>query len=209
MYWNWKLVTLSSIALIGLSMNGRGFADEPKYDTATFGGGCYWCTEAVFEDLDGVKSVKPGFMGGRARNPTYQQVLTGRTGHAEVVHIKFDPKVVSYDSLLQIFWEFHDPTTLNRQGPDFGTQYRSVVFYHSDEQRKTAIDYKRQLTRDKVFRKPIVTKIDRAGTFYPTDADHDNYFERNPDKAYCVHNIVPKMKKLKEKYADKLKPDAE
>ncbi len=146
-------------------------------------------------------------MGGRTRNPTYEQVLTGRTGHAEVVQIEFDPSVVSYETLLQVFFSTHDPTTKNRQGPDFGTQYRSVIFCNTPEQRTAATEYKRLLTRQKTFRSPIVTLIQPADTFFPTDVDHLNYFNRNPDKPYCVNNIVPKLEKLKKEFSEQLNSD--
>ncbi|MCS7469520.1 peptide-methionine (S)-S-oxide reductase MsrA [Stieleria sp. ICT_E10.1] len=183
------------------------FADEPKLETATFGGGCYWCVEAVFQRISGVSNVRPGFMGGRIENPTYRQVLTGRTGHVEVIQLEFDPDVVTYETLLQVFWRTHDPTTKNRQGPDVGPQYRSVVFTHTDQQRDVAQQYKRLLNRQKAFQSPIVTSIERASTFYPADSDHEDYFNRNPDKPYCQAYIVPKLKKLQELFADQLKPD--
>ncbi|QDV61048.1 Peptide methionine sulfoxide reductase MsrA [Crateriforma conspicua] len=182
-------------------------AEQNAYEFATFGGGCYWCVEAVFQRLEGVQKVEPGFMGGRIKNPTYKQVLTGRSGHAEVVRIKYDPAVVSYQTLLQVFFRTHDPTTLNRQGPDIGTQYRSVIFCHSDEQRETATEYKRLLMGKKVFRSRIVTFIEPADTFYPTDADHVDYFNRNQNKPYCVANVVPKLEKLRKDFAGQLKPE--
>ena len=185
----------------------NAWSDESdKLETATFGGGCYWCVEAVFQRVEGVSNIRPGFMGGRTRNPTYQQVLTGRTGHAEVIQMEYDPEVVTFETLLQVFWATHDPTTKNRQGPDVGTQYRSVVFYHDDEQRKLMMQYKRLLNRQKTFRAPIVTTLERAGKFYPTDADHLNYFNRNPNKQYCATYIVPKLKKLEKQFPDELKP---
>ncbi len=180
-------------------------AEDSQTKTATFGGGCYWCVEAVFQRIEGVSNVRPGFMGGRNANPTYQQVLTGRTGHVEVIQLEYDPSVVSFETLLQVFWRTHDPTTRNRQGPDIGSQYRSVVFFHSDEQREVANDYKRLLNRQKAFRSPIVTKIEKAKEFYPTDADHLNYFNRNSKKQYCETYIVPKLEKLKKEFSDKLK----
>jgi len=173
-------------------------------ETATFGGGCYWCVEAVFQRIEGVSNVRPGFMGGRIANPTYQQVLTGRTGHAEVIQFEYDPAIVDYETLLKVFWSTHDPTTRNRQGPDIGTQYRSVVFFHTNEQREVATDYKRLLNRQKAFASPIVTAIQKARTFYPTLDDHLNYFNRNPNKQYCQTYIVPKMEKLKKLFAEEL-----
>ncbi|MEM8670735.1 MAG: peptide-methionine (S)-S-oxide reductase MsrA [Planctomycetota bacterium] len=196
-----KILFVALALLASHSVSGQ----ESDKETATFGGGCYWCVEAVFQRLDGVSNIRPGFMGGRTRNPTYQQVLTGRTGHAEVIHFEYDPKVVSFETLLQVFWATHDPTTKNRQGPDVGTQYRSVVFYHNEEQRKTATDYKRLLNRQKAFRSPIVTTLERARTFYPTDADHKDYFNRNPSKPYCRNYIVPKLEKLEKKFKEQLK----
>ncbi|WP_372898306.1 peptide-methionine (S)-S-oxide reductase MsrA [Stieleria sp.] len=184
-----------------------GSAEEPKRETATFGGGCYWCVEAVFQRIEGVSNVRPGFMGGRIENPTYQQVLTGRTGHVEVIQLEYNPDVVTFETLLQVFWRTHDPTTKNRQGPDVGPQYRSVVFTHTDQQRDVAQQYKRLLNRQKAFQSPIVTSIERASTFYPADADHQDYFNRNPDKQYCQAYIVPKLKKLEELFPDQLKAD--
>ncbi|WP_182869768.1 peptide-methionine (S)-S-oxide reductase MsrA [Stieleria mannarensis] len=183
-------------------------ADQPERETATFGGGCYWCVEAVFQRIEGVSNVRPGFMGGRMKNPTYQQVLTGRTGHVEVIQLEFDPDVVSYNTLLQVFWRTHDPTTKNRQGPDFGPQYRSVVFAHTEQQQEVASEYKRLLNRQQAFKSPIVTTIERATTFYPTDADHQDYFNRNRDKQYCEAYIVPKLKKLQTLFPEHVKDDA-
>lgn len=183
-------------------------ADDTTGETATFGGGCYWCVEAVFQRMEGVSNVRPGFMGGRIVNPTYQQVLTGRTGHVEVIQFEYNPELVSYETLLKVFWSTHDPTTRNRQGPDEGTQYRSVVFFHSDEQREIATDYKRLLNRQKAFPSPIVTAIERAGPFYPTDADHLDYFNRNPEKQYCQTYIVPKLEKLQKLFGDQLKSES-
>ncbi|MCC9602300.1 peptide-methionine (S)-S-oxide reductase MsrA [Stieleria sp. JC731] len=188
--------------------DGNVFAEESAKQTATFGGGCYWCVEAVFQRINGVENVVPGFMGGRTKDPTYAQVLRGRTGHAEVIKIEFDPEVVSYEQLLQVFFSTHDPTTRNRQGVDVGTQYRSVIFCHTKEQKATAKEYKRLLIRQKTFRSPIVTLIEDAETFYPTDVEeHFNYFNLNKNKPYCVANIVPKLGKLQKEFADQLKPE--
>ena len=196
-------------AVIGIlsAWSGKAFAEEAGYETATFGGGCYWCVEAVFQRIEGVESVSPGFMGGRTSNPTYKQVLTGRTGHAEVVRVEFDPKVVSYETLLQVFFRTHDPTTRNRQGRDVGTQYRSVIFCHTEEQKSIASEYKRLLMRQKAFGAPILTSIEDAETFFPTDADHLNFFNRNKQNPYCVANIVPKLEKLRKEFGDQLKPE--
>lgn len=187
------------------ALQGRVFGADPQLEKATFGGGCYWCVEAIFQRIEGVENVRPGFMGGRMKDPTYEQVLTGRSGHVEVVQMEFDPSVVDYETLLQIFWRTHDPTTRNRQGPDVGPQYRSVVFFHSKQQRETADEYKRLLSRQKTFRSPIVTTIESASDFYPTKRDHLNYFNLNSEQQYCQVYIVPKLKKLQTMFGDKLR----
>ncbi len=178
---------------------------DRKMEIATFGGGCFWCVEAVFLELKGVESVKSGYMGGKTENPTYQQVCTGTTGHAEVIQIEFDPEVVSFDVLLQVFWKTHDPTTLNRQGNDRGTQYRSAVFYHSDEQKKKATEYKQKLNEVKAYPDPIVTEITPASKFYVAEDYHQDYFNNNPNQPYCRALIPPKLEKLRKVFGDKLK----
>lgn len=177
---------------------------QGQWSEATFGTGCFWCTEAIFEQLKGVKRVVSGYSGGMVPNPTYEQVLTGRTGHAEVVHIEFDPTEVSFSRLLEAFWLSHDPTTLNRQGVDVGTQYRSVVFYHDDQQRKTAERYKSELNESKAFRKPIVTEIAKFEAFYPAKGYHQDYFAENGRQPYCQLHIRPKLKKFKRVFRDHL-----
>ena len=172
---------------------------------ATFGGGCFWCVEAVFEKLEGVQDVVSGYAGGKIPNPTYKQVTTGRTGHAEVCQIHYDPNNVSYTELLEVFWKTHDPTTLNRQGHDIGTQYRSVVFYHDEAQKKTAEFYQQKLDGSGVWKDPIVTEISPIVEFFEAEKYHQNYFRNNPFQGYCRVVIVPKMKKFKEMFADKLK----
>ena len=172
---------------------------------ATFGGGCFWCVEAVFEKLEGVHDVVSGYAGGKIPNPTYKQVTTGRTGHAEVCQIHYDPNNVSYTELLEVFWKTHDPTTLNRQGHDIGTQYRSVVFYHDEAQKKTAEFYQQKLDGSGVWKDPIVTEISPIVEFFEAEKYHQNYFRNNPFQGYCRVVIVPKMKKFKEMFADKLK----
>lgn len=176
-----------------------------KMETATFGGGCFWCVEAVFLELKGVASVKSGYMGGKVENPTYEQVCSGRTGHAEVIQIEFDPEIVSFDVLLQVFWKTHDPTTLNRQGNDRGTQYRSAVFYHSDTQKEKALEYKKKLNEVKAYPDPIVTEITAASKFYVAEDYHQNYFNNNPNQPYCRALIPPKLEKLRQVFGDKLK----
>lgn len=180
-----------------------------KLETATFGSGCFWCSEAVFEQLEGVHSVVSGFSGGALKNPTYKQVLTGRTGHAEVVQVTFDPKVISYKDLLEVFWRTHDPTTLNRQGPDVGTQYRSVIFYHTEEQQKLATYYKQRVNESKMFRAPVVTEISPFEEFYSAEAYHQEYYERNGRQQYCYVYIRPKLEKFKKLFEEKLKKEAQ
>jgi peptide-methionine (S)-S-oxide reductase len=174
-------------------------------EVATFAGGCFWCTEAIFLELDGVKSVVSGYIGGKTANPTYQEVSRGDTGHAEATQITFDPKKISYGELLEIFFATHDPTTLNRQGADIGTQYRSEVFYHNEEQKKITEDYIAQLTAENTFGKPIVTKVSPATKFYAAEDYHQNYYNRNQSQSYCSYVITPKIKKVKEQFKDKLK----
>lgn len=177
---------------------------KPKLELATFGNGCFWCTEAVFEELYGVKEVVSGYSGGRIPNPTYQAVCTGLTGHAEVIHLRFDPEKISFGKLLEVFWRTHDPTTLNQQGPDMGTQYRSAVFYHNDEQKKLATHYKRELNKARAYRKPIVTKVTKFNKFYPAEKYHQDYFELNGRAPYCRQLIRPKMTKFRRAFKDQL-----
>jgi peptide-methionine (S)-S-oxide reductase len=178
---------------------------EVKYKIAVFGGGCFWCTEAIFSQLKGVKKVVSGFSGGTVPNPTYREVCTGTTGHAECTQITYDPKVISYPELLEVFWTTHDPTTLNKQGADVGTQYRSVIFYTDEEQRKQAMDYKERLEKEKIWDKPIVTEITKFDKFYSAEAYHQEYYENNPDQGYCRIVITPKVEKFRKIFADKLK----
>lgn len=178
---------------------------ETEMETATFGGGCFWCTEAVFEEMKGVESVISGYAGGRFPNPTYQQVCTGQTGHAEVIQIKYDPEVVSFDQLLEVFWKTHDPTTLNRQGADVGTQYRSVIFYHDDVQKEIAETYKQKLNEAGAFDDPIVTEISPLPKFYVAEDYHQNYYAKNPRQGYCRAVISPKMKKFRIIFKEQLK----
>lgn len=163
---------------------------------ATFGLGCFWCSEAVFQQLDGMKSVTSGYEGGDIENPTYKQVCSGQSGHAEVIRIEYDPAIVEYETLLDIFWKAHDPTQLNRQGADIGTQYRSVIFYHSDEQRKAAEASKGKQAASGRHGKAIATEISPSKKFYPAENHHQNYFKNNPNQPYCQFVIVPKLKKL-------------
>lgn len=172
---------------------------------ATFGSGCFWCAEAIFQQLEGVVKVESGFSGGHTKNPTYKEVCTGNTGHAEVVQITYDPSVISYDELLQVFWKTHDPTTLNRQGNDVGTQYRSVIFYHNEEQHELAEAYKKKLNDAGIWDDPIVTQIVPYETFYKAEDYHQDYYFNNTDQGYCRVVITPKVEKFKKVFADKLK----
>ena len=192
-------------SLAAFSQTAKGKNMDNSLQTATFGAGCFWCTEAVFLDVRGVKEVASGYMGGKTKNPSYEDVCTGMTGHAEVIQLKYDPSMVSFEDLLEIFWNTHDPTTLNRQGADVGTQYRSAVFYHNDEQKKVAEEYKKQLNASGTFKKPIVTEIAAASAFYKAENYHQNYFALNPNAGYCQYVIRPKVEKFKKQFSDKLK----
>ena len=174
-------------------------------ETATLGAGCFWCVEAIFQDVRGVERVISGYAGGTVANPTYQQVCIGKTGHAEVAHITFDPSVISYDDILYIFWRTHDPTTLNRQGADVGTQYRSVIFYHTEEQKAIAEQSKRDIETAQLWPKPIVTEIAPLAGFYPAEAYHQNYFRLNPNQPYCRAVIDPKVQKFRKTFQERLR----
>ena len=176
-----------------------------KMDTATFGAGCFWCIEAVFQDLKGVQSVTSGYSGGARPNPTYEQVCSGSTGHAEVAQIVYDPAQISFDELLEVFWKTHDPTTLNSQGNDHGTQYRSVIFYHNEKQKELAEKYKTELNKSGAWSKPIVTEITPFKAFYKAENYHQNYFNQNGDQPYCQYVIQPKVDKFRKVFKDKLK----
>jgi peptide-methionine (S)-S-oxide reductase len=173
-------------------------------ETATFAGGCFWCMEAVFQPLRGVEKVVSGYIGGRVPNPSYEAVCSGLTGHAEAIQIGFDPAVISYPDLLELFFAFHDPTTLNRQGPDEGSQYRSAIFYHSEEQKRQAEALLGELEASQTFPAPLVTELTAATQFYPAETYHQDYYRQNPEKAYCRAMITPKLAKLRLKYAEKL-----
>ena len=174
-------------------------------EQATFGAGCFWCVEAVFQRLNGVKSVVSGYAGGTVNNPTYKEVCSGLTGHAEVAQITYDPGIITYEELLEVFWKTHDPTTLNRQGGDVGTQYRSVVFYHNEAQKKLAEYYKSKLDESEVFDDPIVTEISELPEFFEAEDYHRNYFDNNPTQPYCSVVIGPKVQKMEQVFAAKLK----
>ncbi|MFZ1292030.1 MAG: peptide-methionine (S)-S-oxide reductase MsrA [Melioribacteraceae bacterium] len=174
-------------------------------EIATFGTGCFWCTETIFEKLKGVESAVSGYSGGTKENPTYKEVCTGETGHAEVIQITFNPSVISFKELLEVFWKTHDPTTLNRQGEDVGTQYRSAIFYHNEEQKKLAEEYKSKLETAKVYKNPIVTEITKFSKFFPAENYHQDYYEQNKTQPYCSFVITPKVEKFKKVFESKLK----
>ncbi|UQD56438.1 peptide-methionine (S)-S-oxide reductase MsrA [Flavobacterium sp. K5-23] len=178
---------------------------EEGMEVATLAGGCFWCTEAVFLELKGVKSVISGYIGGNTLNPTYKDICNGDTGHAEAIQIEFDPEIISFGELLEIFFATHDPTTLNRQGNDLGTQYRSEIFYHNENQKNVSEQYINLLTKENTFSNPIVTKISPATVFYEAEDYHQNYYNQNSSQGYCSFMITPKIEKLKKVYKDKLK----
>ena len=178
---------------------------DSKFEKAVFGGGCFWCTEAIFEGYKGVKSVVSGYAGGHVDNPQYRAVCEGTTGHAEVIEITFDPKKVDFADLVEVFMDTHDPTTLNRQGNDRGTQYRSVIFYQNEEQKEVATAYIKQLNDAKTFKNPIVTEVTAAPKFWPAEDYHQDYFARNPEKGYCQVVIRPKVEKFRRKQFEKKK----
>lgn len=192
------MITLLAIILLNTT-------NMTTTDTATFGTGCFWCTEAVFQELKGVEKVTSGYSGGKVVNPTYEQVCTGTTGHAECLQVIYDPKVISYDELLEVFWEVHDPTSLNRQGNDVGTQYRSVIFYHNADQKQKAEHYKDELNKNKAYDKPIVTEITEFTKFYPAENYHQDYFRLHGSQPYCSLVIRPKVEKFEKVFKARLK----
>lgn len=219
-------ITLATLLMTSCSMNDS-IAAEPappatkspsdtaqpvenrKLETATFAGGCFWCTEAVFQEIKGVSTVVSGYMGGSTENPTYKQICTGKTGHAEVIQIKFDPAQIDFAKLLEIHFKTHDPTTLNRQGADVGTQYRSAIFYHTPEQKKVATEIKQKLDDSGAFRQPIVTEITKAPKFYPAEDYHQNYLRENPGNPYCRSVALPKVRKVRNVFSEYLKERGE
>lgn len=176
-----------------------------QLDTITLGAGCFWCVEAVFQNLKGVEKVVSGYSGGFIKNPAYREVCMGTTGHAEVCQITYNPSIIAFAEILEVFWQTHDPTTLNRQGNDVGTQYRSAIFYHSPEQKKIAEHYKDELNKSKVYDNPVVTEITEYSNFYPAEDYHQNYFNLNGEESYCRFIIQPKVEKFKKVFKDKLK----
>lgn len=178
-----------------------------QHDVATLGAGCFWCVEAIYQRLNGVEKVESGYSGGTVKNPTYEQVCTGKTGHAEVIQVTFDPAVLSYKTLLEVFFKTHDPTTLNRQGADAGTQYRSVIFYHNEEQRKIAEQVKKETDAAKIWDDPIVTEIAPYSSFYKAENYHQNYYNENSYKPYCMVVINPKLSKFRKEFRNLLKKE--
>jgi len=185
--------------------SGERLAEPKNEEVATLGGGCFWCTEAIFSELRGVNKVVPGFSGGTVPNPTYEQVCAGTTGHAEVVQITFDPEVISFKRLLQIFFTVHDPTTPNRQGADVGSQYRSIILYHTEEQKKIALEVMKEMEERRIWSRPIVTQLVPFKEFYEAEDYHRDYFKKNPLQPYCLLVISPKVRKFRKEYAELLK----
>ncbi len=193
------------LAAAMLSKESYVMTDPGRLATATFGSGCFWCTEAIFQQVQGVEKVVSGYAGGSVAHPTYEQVCSGATGHAEACQITYDPARTSYDQLLEIFWKIHDPTTRNRQGNDVGPQYRSVIFYHDDEQKRLALAYKAKLDEAHIWDKPIVTEIVPFTQFWPAEDYHQDYYNRNPKQSYCAFVITPKIEKFRKVFAERLK----
>lgn len=201
MKFTWFVITIVSVFTTSINQNQM---DKNK-ETATLGSGCFWCTEAIYEDIKGVTDAVSGYSGGHVKNPSYKEVCTGNTGHAEVVQITFNPEIISYAEILNIFFKTHDPTSLNRQGADVGTQYRSVIFYHSQEQKEIAERKIKELNENKVFEDPIVTIVEEFNKFYPAEDYHQDYFAKNPDQAYCSFVIKPKVNKFQKDFSSFLK----
>lgn len=197
-------ICIAILLAMGQNQNPKTTMNK-KLEIATFGAGCFWCVEAVFQRLEGVEKVASGYSGGTVKNPSYKEVCTGRTGHAEVIQVHYDPDIISFEELLEVFWQTHDPTTLNRQGNDVGTQYRSAIFYHNENQKKLAETYKKKLNEQKVFPNPIVTEITPFEAFYVAEDYHQNYFNENGSQPYCSLVIAPKVEKFEKVFKDKLK----
>lgn len=188
-----------------LNQNKTKQTDKMGIDTITLGAGCFWCVEAIFVDIKGVESVTSGYAGGTIKNPSYKEVCTGRTGHAEVIQLVYNPEIISLAKLLEVFWQVHDPTTLNRQGGDVGTQYRSAIFYHNEEQKEVATKILNKLNEEQVFVNPIVTEITAFSNFYPAEDYHKDYFELNGENPYCKAVVRPKVDKFKKTFSEILK----
>ena len=193
--------------LAAQDMNNSEDNIEKEMEVATFGAGCFWCVEAIFERVRGVAEVKSGYSGGHVKNPSYKEVCSGSTGHAEVCQISYNPKLITYSELLEVFWKTHNPTTLNRQGNDIGTQYRSAVFYHTEEQKRIAEEMKSRLNLEKIWEDPIITEIVAFEEFYPAEDFHEDYYARNPNQGYCNFIITPKINKFEKIFKDYLKEE--
>lgn len=200
-------ITLLVILITESIFAQKNMSNNLLYDTATFGTGCFWCSEAIFNRVEGVISALPGYSGGTIPNPDYELVCSGKSNYAEVIQVVYQPEIISYNELLEIFWQTHDPTTLNRQGADVGTQYRSVIFYHNNEQKKLAVYYKEKLEKSKIWDNPIVTEISPFLKFYKAESYHIDYYKNNPSNSYCNFVITPKIKKFEKVFSDKLKND--
>ncbi|MBD8491288.1 peptide-methionine (S)-S-oxide reductase MsrA [Echinicola sp. CAU 1574] len=202
-----KNLILTALLIFGTSFLAKSasYTSQTKMDTATFAAGCFWCTEAQFLQLEGVSKVVSGYTGGTVKNPTYKQVCTGNTGHAEAVSIIYDPSVISYDELLEAFFVSHDPTQLNRQGNDIGTQYRSAIFYHSPAQKEKAEYYIKKLNEENIYPKKVITQVAPMKVFYVAENYHQNYYNLNKEQGYCQFVITPKLEKFKKVFKDKLK----
>lgn len=193
------------VLMLSLFFDSNAQDMNDKQNTATFGSGCFWCTEAIFNRLDGVISVSSGYAGGEEPNPTYELICSGESGYAEVIQVVFDPSIIAYKELLEVFWQTHDPTTLNRQGADVGTQYRSVIFYHNNLQKEKATHFRDELQKAKIWKNPIVTEISPLQDFYPAEKYHQDFYENNPNQAYCNFVITPKIEKFEKVFSEKLK----
>jgi len=197
-----RLIIFISVILISTKAMNQ---TKDHTEEATFGAGCFWCVEAIFNELQGVLTVDPGYAGGKIKNPSYREVSSGETGHAEVCRIVYDTREISFEDLLEIFWQTHDPTTLNRQGADIGTQYRSVIFYHNEKQRNAAESFKELLNKSDAFRDPVVTEIAALNNYYPAEDYHQDYFKNNPNQPYCNFVIKPKLEKFRKLFPEKQK----
>ncbi len=200
-----KNLVFSVILLIGMLTQLSAQSKKANMENATFGGGCFWCTEAIFKELKGVVSVTSGYAGGNIINPSYKEVCTGKTGHAEAIEIEFDPQIIAFSEILEVFFATHDPTTLNRQGADVGTQYRSVIFYHNQKQKEISELIIDQLNKDNIYGKPVVTEVSPWKNFYKAEDYHQDYLENNPGQGYCQFVIIPKIEKFRKIFKDKLK----
>jgi len=200
-------IIFSSVLIAQQTSIAKGKGMETQFEQATLGAGCFWCVEAIFQRLEGVEKVESGYSGGHVENPSYEEVCTGRTGHAEVIQLTFDPKKISYKELLEVFFRTHDPTTLNRQGNDVGTQYRSVIFYHNEKQKRIAEQVKNETEQAKIWDDPIVTEISPFTAFYKAEEYHQNYYNQNSYKPYCMLVINPKLNKFKKEFSGKLKKE--